>query len=437
MKRLSLLLLVCCVFTSRAHAAESEGSVLTLDEALRTTRANQPQLHAARAQTEVAHARVAEAKAPLLPQVSGSAYFQQGTYNQAPLPGVSQSGFSPSAASGDSRSFYFASVTANELLYDFGLTTGRWNAAKATLRSQEENYRNFTVQVAFGLRSAYYTAAAARALLKVYEETLTNQEAHLRQIQGFVEAGTRPEIDLAQARTDRANAKVQLINAQVAYDTDKALLNQVMGVERGTDYEVADPPADVVSGEDTGTDALLPVALKARPDLLSLSRQIESQELTTKSIKGGYAPSLGVSAGLTDQGYQADNLVWNWTAKLILNWQLFGGGITDAQMREARANTAVLRAQYDLQRQQVRADVEQARLGVRATKAAIEATHEAAVNARVRLNLAEGRYQAGVGSVIELGDSQVALTAAAGQEVQAVFNLATARARLLQALGQP
>jgi len=193
----------------------------------------------------------------------------------------------------------------------------------------------------------------------------------------------------------------------------------------------------VVSGEDTGTDALLPVALKARPDLLSLSRQIESQELTTKSIKGGYAPSLGVSAGLTDQGYQADNLVWNWTAKLILNWQLFGGGITDAQMREARANTAVLRAQYDLQRQQVRADVEQARLGVRATKAAIEATHEAAVNARVRLNLAEGRYQAGVGSVIELGDSQVALTAAAGQEVQAVFNLATARARLLQALGQP
>jgi outer membrane protein TolC len=54
----------------------------------------------------------------------------------------------------------------------------------------------------------------------------------------------------------------------------------------------------------------------------------------------------------------------------------------------------------------------------------------------VRLNLDEGRYEAGVGSVIELRDSQVALTAAAGQEVQAVFNLATSRTRLSM-LGRP
>jgi outer membrane protein len=328
-------------------------------------------------------------------------------------------------------------VTASELIYDFGQTTGKWNAAKATLQSQEENERNFGVQVAFNLRSAYFTAAAARALVKVAEDTLRNQEAHLKQTQGFVEAGTHPEIDLAQARTDRANAKVQLINAQVTYDTDKALLNQTMGVERGTEYEVADPPAESVPGEDDSTDAILPVALKARPDLLSLARQIEAQELVTKSIKGSYAPSLGVSTSLSDGGADLGTLAWNWSATLGLNWQIFGGGITDAQMREARANTAVLRAQYDLQRQQVRADVEQARLGVRAAKATIEATHEAAVNARVRLGLAEGRYRAGIGSMIELGDSQVALTAASAQEIQAVFNLATARAKLLQALGQP
>jgi outer membrane protein len=437
MKRLFLLVVGCCAVATQVRATDSDQHVLTLDEALRLARANHPQLHAARAQTEASTARVAEAKAPLLPQVNGNASYQQGTYNQAPTPGVSQSGFSSSSTSGDTRAYYSTGITANELIYDFGQTTGKWKAAKATLQSQEENERNFAVQVAFNLRSAYFTAAAARALVKVAEDTLRNQEAHLKQTQGFVEAGTHPEIDLAQARTDYANAKVQLINAQVAYDTDKALLNQAMGVERETDYEVADPPADPVAGEDTGTDAILPVALKARPDLLSLARQIESQELTTKSIKGSYAPSLGLSAGLTDQGYELDTLVWNWTAKLSLNWQIFGGGITDAQMREARATTANLRAQYDLQRQQVRADVEQARLGVRAAKATIDATHEAAANARVRLGLAEGRYKAGIGNMIELGDSQVALTAASAQEIQALFNLATARARLLQALGQP
>ena len=454
MKRLLLLLLVGCAFAGRARAAEPESGVLTLDEALRLARANHPQLHAARAQTEASTARVAEAKAPLLPQVSGSASYQRSRPNSssasfatvtgtatgtatATATSTSTSTSNAATSSGFSVPSYNAKLTASELIYDFGQTTGKWDASKATLRAQEESEKNLAVQVAFNLRSAYFTAAAARALVKVAEDTLRNQEAHLKQTQGFVEAGTHPEIDLAQARTDRANAKVQLINAQVTYDTDKALLNQTMGVERGTEYEVAEPPAESVPGEDDSTDTLLPVALKARPDLLSLARQIEAQELTTKSIKGGYAPSLGVSASLSDGGSDLGNLTWGWSAALGLNWQIFGGGITDAQIREARATTAVLRAQYDLQRQQVRADVEQARLSVRAAKATIESTHEAAVNARVRLSLAEGRYKAGIGSMIELGDSQVALTSASAQEIQAVFNLATARARLLQALGQP
>ena len=452
MKRLLLLLLVCCAGVGQVRAVESDHRILTLEEALRLARVNHPQLHAARAQTEALTARVAETKAPLLPQVNGTASYQRSTSNYVPQPGAlpkslatsTLTSTSTATTSGSSSSSswntvpsYNAKITASELLYDFGQTTGKWNAAKATLRSQEENERNSDVQVAFNLRSAYFTAAAARALVKVAEETLSNQEAHLRQIQGFVEAGTRPEIDLAQARTDRANAKVQLINAQVACDTGKALLNQTMGIERSTEYDVEDPPAESVPGEDDSTDAIVPIALKARPDLLSLARQIEAQELITKSNKGGYAPSLGVSTTLSDGGADLGNLAWNWSAMLGLSWQIFGGGITDAQVREARANTAVLRAQYDLQHQQVRADVEQARLGVRATKAAIEATREAAVNARVRLNLAEGRYQAGVGNIIELGDSQVALTAAAAQEIQAVFNLAIARAKLIQALGQP
>ncbi|MGZ3425302.1 MAG: TolC family protein, partial [Polyangia bacterium] len=52
------------------------------------------------------------------------------------------------------------------------------------------------------------------------------------------------------------------------------------------------------------------------------------------------------------------------------------------------------------------------------------------------LRLAEGRYQAGVGSIIELGDAQVAATTAAAQKVQADYNVSTARAQLLNALGR-
>lgn len=450
MRSLLVPLLACLVVATSARAAEPARRTLTLDEALKTAQAKHPQMQAARAQTEASSARVIESRAALLPQVAASgSYTYTRSHSSTIYPlgsgttgtGGTGTGTSATPATGytssSGSSSYRFGLSASELVYDFGQTAGRWRSAGATLQSLQAQERVAAVQLAFNLRQVYYTTAAAKALVQVAEENLRNQDAHLRQIQGFVEAGTRPEIDLAQSRTDRANAQVQLINAQVTYDTDKALLNQAMGVEGSADWEVADAPSQTIPGEDGSADDLMNDAIKARPDLQSLARQIEAQELTTRSIKGGYAPSLGASASLYEQGPDLGSLNWSGYAGLTLNWQLFGGGITDAQVRESRANTLALKAQYELQHQQVRADVEQARLSVRATKAAIEAAHEAAVNARIRLNLAEGRYQAGVGNIIELGDAQLALTTAAAQEVQAIFNLATARAKLLQALGQP
>ncbi len=75
-------------------------------------------------------------------------------------------------------------------------------------------------------------------------------------------------------------------------------------------------------------------------------------------------------------------------------------------------------------------------MAVIAAKASVEANAKIVENQKIRLRLAEGRYQAGVGSIIELQDAQVALTSAQGQAVQAGFNLSVARAKLLNALGR-
>jgi outer membrane protein len=426
--------------------------MLTFAEALRMARANHPQLQVAHAQSEVADARSYESRAALLPQVTGTASYQRATSNFAsggssvgtsPVSGTSTSTTTSIGTSGsnhgsfDTSNLFQFRVTASQLIYDFGQTTGKWDAAKTAARSQFDSEVRSVQQISFNLRAAYYNAAATYALVKVAQDGLANQEAHLAQAQGFVQAGTQPEIALAQALTNRATARVLLINAQNGHDVAKAQLNQAMGVEGPIDYEVEVPVVEPVADEDKSTDELLSMAMKARPDLQALADQIRAQEFTIGATKGGYYPALSASTALSDVGPAPDNLAWNWYGMLSLSWPIFGGGITNQQVREARATISVLRGQYEIQRQQVRLDLEQARLAVRAAKASEEATHEAAVNAREQLRLAEGRYQAGVGNMIELGDSQVAMTTAAAQEVQAHFSLATARAQLLLALGQP
>jgi outer membrane protein len=418
--------------------AASGKPVLTLAEAERSARERQPQLQQARSLTGAASARADEARAPLLPQVVGSAAYQRSTSNFVARPGtlpgsISGSGRASSWATSD---YYNFGLTASQLVYDFGQTGGRWRAAQASAGAQRQSEHGTELQVLLTVRSTFFNARAQRDLVVVARDTLANQEAHLRQVEGFVRAGTRPEIDLLQARTDRANAQVALINAENAYATARAQLNQAMGVTGSTDYEVASDTLPPVEGEDATVDALVPEAERNRPDLAALEEQARAQELTVGAVQGGYGPALGVSTGFTDAGPSLGSTVWNWNATATLTWNLFQGGLTRAQVEEARANTSAARAQAEVLRQQIRVDVDQARLAVLASKSSLGAANEALANAKERLRLAERRYQTGVGSLIDLGDAQVAETSAAAQLVQSEYNLSTARAQLVRALGR-
>jgi outer membrane protein len=411
---------------------------ITLEEALATARAHQPQLRQAAANTQAARARSDQALASLLPQVNGSANYQRSTANFTSRPGSLPSQISGGAGSDswNTYNYFNLGLSASQLLYDFGQTRDRWRSAQASALAQQDTEHSTLQQVLFGVRTAYFQARAAKGLVAVAKDTLANQQKHLEQTEGFVEAGTQAEIALAQSKTDVANAKVQLITAENTYDTAKAQLNDAMGVEGSTDYDVADETPPPVPGEDGATDALLAEALQSRPELAALANDVRAQELALRATRAALAPSVDLSTGFTDAGQQFSNLTWNWSAAVGITIPVFQGGFTRAQIRETEFNLAAAKAQFDTERQQVRLEIEQARLAVRADKAALSAAGEALVNAQEQLRLAEGRYETGVGSIIELGDSQVALTGAGQQKVQAEYNLAQARAQLLKALGR-
>lgn len=430
-----------------ASAEGLSGRTLTLVEALRIARAQQPTLRQAQGVRATAEAQADLARAPLLPQVNGTGTYSRSTANFVAQPGslprsieMSTGGSSGSVASGpsafDTYPFWRFGVSATQLLWDFGETPNRWRAATAAAEAQGQSLRTTEAQVALNVRVAFFAARAARDMVGVAKDTLANLERHLAQIQGFVELGSHPEIDLSQARADRANGRVQLITAENTYDVARAQLNLAMGVERSVDYDLSDDGLAAVDAEDTEVGALVDEAVKARPEIDNLRLLVTSQDLGLRSAREGHLPSLGFSTSVTDNGPALDRLTWNWSGALVLSVPIYLGGQISAQVRQTEAQLIQARAQLDIERQQVRLEVEQARLGVRAAKAVISAADDALANTRDRLRLAEGRYQAGVGSVIELGDAQVAQTAAAAQRVQAEYQLFTARAQLLKALGR-
>jgi outer membrane protein len=375
-----------------------------------------------------------------------TATYRRQTQNQAPgalasLGGGSVGmggggGFTTQAPNWNTFDQFNFGITASQTLWDASGQLARWRQFVSSAEALEATERATRLSITLTVRQSYFSARANKELVAVARATLNDQDRHLQQTEGFVKVGTQPEIALATARTNRANALVQLINAENNYEVAKAQLNQAMGVEAPTDYEVANEVIAPLPSEDAGLDGLLDEALKSRPEFVSIDKQVKAQELAIWAAKSGYGPSLTASTGFTDAGNAINNLGWNWTFNLTLNWNLFAGGLTWYTVKEQKANLEGLAAQRDLLRQQTRLAVDQARLAVRAAKAALTASDEALVNAKEQLKLAEGRYNAGVGNVIELTDAQVAATTASGQRVQAEYNLSSARAQLMQALGR-
>jgi outer membrane protein len=332
--------------------------------------------------------------------------------------------------------YYSAGVTATQLIWDFGQTPERWRAASINREASEFSAHAAETQVVSTVRRAYFQARAQKDLVTVAAEAVANQQKHVAQTEGLVGQGLRPEIDRARALTDLANARVQLVSARNADANAHAVLAEAIGLPAGQGVEVGNDELGPLPEEDAPLTKLVETALQDRPEIASFQRQRQAQEALIRSNRGAYGPTLAAQAGASEAGIELNHLVPNWYVEGLLTWPIFQGGLTRGQVREAEATLGSLVAQEDSFRLGVRVDVEQAALAVQGAKANLAASHEALTNAREQLRLAEGRYAAGLGSAIELGDAQVAATQAAAQEVGNRYALATARATLAGALGR-
>jgi outer membrane protein TolC len=125
-----------------------------------------------------------------------------------------------------------------------------------------------------------------------------------------------------------------------------------------------------------------------------------------------------------------------WNVGAVLSFPVFSGFLTKYQVEEAKANLDVLRANEEALRQQVFLDVQQAYLTLRAAEEAIPTAKLGVEQAQENLDIANGRYAAGVGNPIEVTDAEVSLANARLAYIQALYADRVAQASLEKAMGQ-
>jgi outer membrane protein TolC len=399
--------------------ALAAGPTLTIDQALILAKQN-PQIAQAQGALMQAQGQIGVARSGFLPSASASASVFGTTLN----PGLQ--------ANDTFYPLYGSSVTLNQTLWDFGRTLGAYQAARDVERSARFDVENTWQQVELNVRTSYYVVLATQALVNVAQQTVDSNQKKLDLAKGLFEVGQRPRFDVTKAEVDLENSRISLLQAKNGVVLSRIALTQAIGRDVN-DATLVFPELPPVEQPDV--PALLHTAMENRPDLKSVELQILAAGETLDSLRSGWLPILGASATVRWNGTDTP-LVNNWTAGATLTWPFLNGGAVLGRAESQTGVIAQVKAGRDLLLLQIRTDVEQAVATLGESRARRAVAKTLVVQARESLELASGRYQAGLGTIIELSDAQTSYSNAQAQEVKAVFDLATAWAQLKKATGQ-
>jgi outer membrane protein len=415
-------------FNGGAEEIIKKGESLNLNRCVEIALKMHPNIIGAKSTVNANESRVGQSKSTYYPQINWSSSYSR-TKPASPSSGSSGGSF---GSSNESFNQYSTGFSLNQTIYDFGKTPTQVKIQNLNLDSSRSDLINTTDQIIFTVKQAYYGVIQAKYNMIVAEDTVKQTKQHLEQAKGFYEVGTKPKFDVTKAEVDLSNAKLNLIKNENAFKISIVNLNNAMGIPDAPEYTL-DETMSFAKYEITFEDGLTK-AYQNRPDLKSLVSKRQAAERSIELAKTGYYPVLSGNAGYNWSGEQFP-LEDGWNVGASLSFPIFSGFLTKYQVEEARANLNVLKANEESLKQIIFLEVQEAYLTLRAAEDAIPTAKLGVGQAQENLDIANGRYAAGVGNPIEVTDAEVGLTNARTYYIQALYADKVAQASLEKAMG--
>jgi outer membrane protein TolC len=402
--------------TGAADSASETAAPLTLDQCVLIALERNPGLTASEQSVVGAGAGLTRARSPYYPQLTLGL-----------LEAVAND-----PADGTDRTEE-ASLVLRQTIWESGRRESVQESA-ARLESAEFGYASAEQSLVEQVATDYYGVLASDRLVEVAQAGVESSARHLEEVQARIEVGVSAAVDEATAQDDLARAELSLIDTRGLVRVARARLKTTMGLPQQTALHLAPPPS--VAEEDLPTlGQALAAAEQNRPDILSVAAAVEASRNAVRQAEIRRGPVADVS-GRYDWGYSD----WarrdpSWDLALTLSWALFDGYATAADVDAARASLARSEAQLQALRDQVGLEVESALTEVERATERVAATAKSVAAAQARLRAAEGKYQQGVGILLEVTDARSALTSAQANQIQAAYDYRTALVALERVLG--
>jgi outer membrane protein TolC len=382
-----------------------------------------------------AESRSAEARASLLPDISGSFGERSQTASleavglrfTSPIPGLSFPRRVGPFTTMDLR------ASASQTVFDFA-SLRRWQASKVGITASKSDAARVSDAVAGQVARAYMAALRGDADVETAEANIALSEAVLKQADDQKAAGTGTGIEITRAKVQLANDRQRLIQAQNADRAAHLQLLRAIGMRLDAEVRLTDRleyrPVDAVTLEQAKAQAL-----RERPDLKAQQEREENARVSANATNAERLPSLQAFGDYGTTGAGFYSTLPTRTIGVSLKVPIFDGGRRGARRAESSSQYRQEKARTSDLQEQVELDVRLALDALRSAEDQVTVAREGLELANNELAQARRRYDAGVAGSLEVTDAQTRLERARDNQTAALYQYNVSRVDLAQAMG--
>ena len=414
-------------FAAAAASFAQAPPILTLQQAEELAVKNHPQIQAAQNEVSYANQQIV---------INRSAYYPNVT---ADITGSQANDLSRIGAGDLAASRLFdreaQGVTVRQLISDSGRTGSLVASSRYQAQAAVQNSQATRFTVLLDVNRAYFDVLHTQSLVKVAEQTGAARQLLDDQVTELARNKLRSQVDVSFADVNVSEAKLLLLRAQDAVQGALAELGRAIGSDQPANYQLADQP--LPPAPSATPDALVAQAIDNRPELAALRASRDAarkfadaeRDLSRPTVSavavGGYIPYINASPIPPEYEAVAANV-----SIPIFNGHLFSARREAAEQRALEADQ---RLRDELQR--ISRDVRVAWASANDAYQRIDVTAQFLRQATLALQLAQGRYDLSLASIVELTQAQLNVTSAAIENLSAKYDYETQYAALQFSLG--
>lgn len=406
-----------------------DGTTLDISTAVEIALANNPNLTITRARVAQAEEQLKEMRSLLYPTLSLSASYER--IEETAGAGASQFRSSDTdVAAGQIEARYVISLKGSRKA---AIDEAKKEAIAVTL--DEKQVLNLLVHQ---VKAAYYSILLAREAIEIEKQSLAFSKLQMDQAEARLEAGLGLKTDLLTFSVRVSENQTKLQETSNASRLSLTALSELLAMYVSNDVVLVFPVLSDNPLEKLSKDQLIQDAFKGRPDLAALEKRVGAAREAVTVKKAALLPRVELFAnyGFTKESNLSITEDDDEAAMgVIMSMDLFDGGANRSKVQKSKERVSELEGELNKARLTILRQIEDILNNIADTKSRLATNGETIILAEENLELRTVRYEAGVGTILEVTEGEVQLSRARLTELQAKIDLLTARSKLNEVVG--